>query len=135
MKIFNVIKMGIFVRLLPDWNDINPEGPECQTREKNQQNCAFEFSYSHLRQSVRKLANFCVRHFLSNCSKLPWVCSNPNSPFWCFSKSRTSSNLILSLSLGSTITPVFCCLSNSAARSEEHTSELQSQSNLVCRLL
>src|SRR5688572_31029469 len=28
-----------------------------------------------------------------------------------------------------------CTLSCSAARSEEHTSELQSQSNLVCRLL
>src|SRR2546427_7990576 len=29
----------------------------------------------------------------------------------------------------------FCCLSPSSNRSEEHTSELQSQSNLVCRLL
>src|SRR2546430_4987028 len=31
--------------------------------------------------------------------------------------------------------PTFCVASASAARSEEHTSELQSQSNLVCRLL
>src|SRR2546427_4695862 len=29
----------------------------------------------------------------------------------------------------------FCAAALSAARSEEHTSELQSQSNLVCRLL
>src|SRR2546430_8710682 len=28
-----------------------------------------------------------------------------------------------------------CCRGNAAAESEEHTSELQSQSNLVCRLL
>src|SRR2546427_6995989 len=31
--------------------------------------------------------------------------------------------------------PVAPCLSSGPGRSEEHTSELQSQSNLVCRLL
>src|SRR5688572_32103719 len=31
--------------------------------------------------------------------------------------------------------PLFITLANALGRSEEHTSELQSQSNLVCRLL
>src|SRR5438270_6365474 len=44
---------------------------------------------------------------------------------------RTFSSLVCSLPL-SLITPSLISLS---CRSEEHTSELQSQSNLVCRLL
>src|SRR2546430_10469189 len=33
------------------------------------------------------------------------------------------------------IVPIEVCISSASRRSEEHTSELQSQSNLVCRLL
>src|SRR2546427_2005650 len=35
----------------------------------------------------------------------------------------------------SSLNSISCCCSSRAWRSEEHTSELQSQSNLVCRLL
>src|SRR2546430_5261166 len=38
-------------------------------------------------------------------------------------------------SMGSIPAPLGVQISKSAVRSEEHTSELQSQSNLVCRLL
>src|SRR2546427_4951897 len=47
----------------------------------------------------------------------------------CWRKSRVFSVVV---SIRATFAPPFA---SSAARSEEHTSELQSQSNLVCRLL
>src|SRR5688572_4636867 len=43
--------------------------------------------------------------------------------------------LVSNGSRGASLTPHFVSDYNSRSRSEEHTSELQSQSNLVCRLL
>src|SRR2546430_7539579 len=40
-----------------------------------------------------------------------------------------------SISTPTTVAPHFAASTNEVPRSEEHTSELQSQSNLVCRLL
>src|SRR2546430_13166082 len=51
-----------------------------------------------------------------------------------FVESITSGNFHNQAAKGSE-SALSCMMARSAARSEEHTSELQSQSNLVCRLL
>src|SRR5688572_31581109 len=58
-------------------------------------------------------------------------------PIWNFSASRTNRILCSRGSLRRATTPFITSRSRAACyeRSEEHTSELQSQSKLVCRLL
>src|SRR5690606_41519646 len=46
-----------------------------------------------------------------------------------------SSRLVVKIFARAVGTVVFCGISSSKLRSEEHTSELQSRENLVCRLL
>src|SRR2546430_9758218 len=58
---------------------------------------------------------------------------NLRAPIGVTVRSSTASKLVSRALRDSTISRLFCVAASS--RSEEHTSELQSQSNLVCRLL
>src|SRR2546430_11732601 len=76
----------------------------------------------------------------SKCVAIEVVCAVVNRrPPWCPPVCRTGASDFASTSQGcttATLRGVPSCNSSSVAwRSEEHTSELQSQSNLVCRLL
>src|SRR5256886_10179417 len=68
----------------------------------------------HAGQDVRKVFSHCVTPLLSN---RMLICVFPNGQ-----NQRINGGISV-------------CAARSAGRSEEHTSELQSQSNLVCRLL
>src|SRR2546427_3367526 len=66
-------------------------------------------------------------------------CATATGSCWCATRCRAGSDARASCSRASTrgSSPISCSHANSlpVRRSEEHTSELQSQSNLVCRLL
>src|SRR6266853_4723060 len=80
------------------------------------------------------------------CRRYYFLHTNASSPFLFFffflmirrpprSTLFPYTTLFRSCSPPTTSTPRSSCPSDRPARSEEHTSELQSQSNLVCRLL
>src|SRR2546430_447433 len=66
---------------------------------------------------------------------LPICQTNPGGSFMLGGKSPFALAVAVTLAVGSALLLTQCNDTTQPARSEEHTSELQSQSNLVCRLL
>src|SRR2546427_1349369 len=88
------------------------------------------------------MAATCCSDCASSASRCAWprdtsavafTRSPTNSIPWCSSWSAASASAATSPMSRTFVSPD--CIARAAARSEEHTSELQSQSNLVCRLL
>src|SRR2546427_2136628 len=76
-----------------------------------------------------------IRRSLSLCAVD--MANQPSSYFFCLDSRRGHSELVLCRArrLDIFLAMVFHSMLGLQERSEEHTSELQSQSNLVCRLL